>query len=157
MTGALLATLVLACTALVGCTVLVGCTATAGQPSAGAAFAGYKWTVASISHAGTTTPVAAKYGIYLQFTPDGRFGAHDAVNYHSGSYQVTQGGFTTSVLATTAIGYIGHDPVVLLSVPAISAFDDAARAMASVSGNTLTVTVGGYTLIAQRDGEAVNL
>jgi len=134
-------------------TVLMACTGPAGKP----AFAGYMWTVVSISHDGTTTPVSGKYSVYLQFTPDGHFGAHDAVNFHGGTYQATQGGFTTSTLYTTAIGYIGHDPVVPLSVSAMSAFDNGARATASVSGDTLTVTVGGYTLTTQRDGKQANL
>jgi hypothetical protein len=133
-------------------TAVVACSAPAGKP----AFAGYKWTVVSIGHDGKTTPIPGKFAVYLQFTTDGQFGAHDAVNYHSGSYQATQDGFTTSTLASTAIGYIGRDPVVLLSVPAISAFDGAARAVADVSGNTLTVTVGGYTLVARRDGKQAN-
>jgi heat shock protein HslJ len=112
----------------------------------------------SISHDGATTPVpaATKYAIYLQFTPDGHFGANDPVNYHSGSYQVTRGGFTTGSLMNTAMGYIGHDPVILLSMSAISAFDGAVHVKADVSGNTLTVTVGGYTLMAQRDGRQAN-
>jgi hypothetical protein len=139
-------------------TVLVACSTPAGGPPAGTGFAGYKWTIVSISHDGTITPVpaAAKYALYLQFTPDGHFGANDPVNYHSGSYQVTQGGFTTSSLMNTAMGYIGHDPVILLSRSAVSAFDDAANAKAGVSGNTLTVSVGGYTLTAQRDGRQAN-
>jgi hypothetical protein len=50
---------------------------------------------------------------------------------------------------------VGHDPVVLVSMSAMEAFGGA-HAQASVSGNTLTVTVGGYTLIAQRDGKQAN-
>jgi hypothetical protein len=136
--------------------VLVACSSPAHQPEAAAGFAGYKWAVVSISHDGKTTPVPAKYPVYLQFTPDGHFGANEPVNYHSGSYQLTQGGFTTSGMAQTLAGYAGHDPVILLSVSAISAFGNRTRALASVSGSTLTVTAGSYTLIAQRDGRQAN-
>ena len=135
---------------------LAGCgSAAAHAPSASqspAGFVGYKWAVVTIKHDGTATPVAAKYAVYLQFTPDGHFGANEPVNYHSGQYKLTPGGFTTSDVAQTLVGYVGRDPVVLLSVSAISAFDNQARALASVSGNTLTVTVGSYTVIARRDG-----
>ena len=102
--------------------VLAACSAPAGQPTTAARFVGYKWAVESISHDGKTTPVPGKYPVYLQFTPDGHFGANEPVNYHSGSYRVTPGGFTTSGLGQTLAGYAGHDPVVLLSVSAISAF-----------------------------------
>ena len=123
-----------------------------GWPAGTAAgFAGYKWAVESISHDGKTTPVPGN-SVYLQFTPDGHFGANEPVNYHSGSYRATQGGFTTSGLVQTGAGYSGHDAVVLLSVSAISAFSNQVRALANVSGSTLTVTVASYTLIAQQDG-----
>ena len=132
------------------------CSSPAGQPAAAAGFAGYKWAVVSISHDGKTTPVPGKYRVYLQFAPDGHFGANDTVNYHSGRYRVTQGGFTTSGLSQTLVGYAGRDPVVLLSVSAISAFGSHVRALAGVSGSTLTVTVGSYTLTAQQDGRQAN-
>lgn len=135
---------------------LAGCgSAAAHSPSAsppGSRFAGYKWAVVSISHDGTATPVAAKYAVYLQFTPDGHFGANEPVNYHSGRYKLTPGGFTTSDVAQTLVGYAGHDPVVLLAQSAISALGTGAPAQASVSGATLTVTVSGYTLTARRAG-----
>lgn len=136
--------------------VLVACSSPAGQPATTAGFAGYKWAVESIGHDGKTTPVPGKYSVYLQFTPDGHFGANEPVNYHSGSYRVTPGGFTTSGLGQTLAGYAGHDPVVLLSVSAISAFGNQVRALANVSGSTMTVTVGSYTLIAQQDGRQAN-
>jgi len=135
---------------------LAACSSAAGQPATEASFAGYKWAVASISHDGKTTPVPRKYPVYLQFTPDGHFGANEPVNYHSGNYRVTPGGFATSGLVQTAVGYSGHDPVVLLSVSAISAFGNQVRALASVSGSTMTVTVGSYTLIARQDGRQAN-
>jgi len=49
-------------------------------------------------------------------------------------------------------GYAGHDPVLLLAVSAISAFDNEAPVLCSVSGNALTVTAGSYTLVAEKDG-----
>jgi META domain len=136
--------------------VLMACSSPVDQPTTAAGFAGYKWAVESISHDGKTTPVPEKYSVYLQFTPDGHFGANEPVNYHSGRYRVTQGGFTTNGLAQTLAAYAGRDPVVLLSVSAMSAFNNQVHALANVSGSTLTVTVGSYKLTAQRDGGQAN-
>jgi len=135
---------------------LAACSAPAGQAATTAAFTGYKWAVVSISHDGKTTPVPGNYQVYLQFTPDGHFGANEPVNYHSGSYRVTPDGFTTSGLASTLAGYAGRDPVVLLSVSAISAFGDEVPAQTTVSGSALTVVVGGYTLQTRVDGRQSN-
>jgi hypothetical protein len=137
-------------------TVLVACSAPADQPATAAGFAGYKWAVVSISHDGKTTPVPGKYSVYLRFTPDGHFGANEPINHHGGSYRVTPGGFTTSGLHQTLAGYTGRDPVILLSASAIGAFNNEKEALANVSGNTLTVTVGSYTLVAQRAGRQAN-
>ena len=115
-------------------------------------FAGYKWRVLAIGHHGKTTPIPAKDRVYLQFGRDGRFGANEPVNFHSGTYTATPGGFATGELASTAVGWSGSDPVVKLSIDAISAFDNGARALTRIRGEILTVTVNGYTLITQRDG-----
>jgi hypothetical protein len=55
-------------------------------------------------------------------------------------------------MGSTMVGYLGHDPVVLLAIDAISAFGDAAHAKVRLTGDRLAVTVGGYTLICRRDG-----
>lgn len=133
-----------------------GTTADGTGPAATAGFAGYKWTVVTIGHDGKTTPVPARYPVYLQFTPDGHFGANDPVNFHSGRYTVSPGGFTTSELVSTLAGYAGSDPVVLLAEGAISAFDPGKRALTRIDGDTLSITINGYTLIAQRDGPQAN-
>jgi heat shock protein HslJ len=135
-----------------------GCATAASGPSpksasdAQAGFAGYKWLVVTIDHGGKATPVPTRYAVYLQFAPDGQFGAHEPVNYHGGTYHQTGDGFTTSGMVSTAVGYAGHDPVVLLSVGAISAFDNGVHAEVRLTGDRLAVTVGGYRLTCQRDG-----
>ena len=121
-------------------------------PAAQAGFAGYKWQVVTIDHGGKETPVPARYAVYLLFAPDGQFGAHEPVNYHGGIYHQTGDGFTTSGMVSTAVGYAGHDPVVLLSVGAISTFDNGVHAEVRPTGDRLAVTVGGYLLTCQRDG-----
>lgn len=131
-------------------------TGPASPPAARAGFAGYKWTVVTIGHDGKTTPIPASYRVYLQFTPNGQFGANEPVNFHSGRYEATPGGFTISELTSTAAGWSGSDPVVLLSINAISAFDGRTRALTRISGDTLTINVNGYTLTAQRDGTQAN-
>jgi META domain-containing protein len=150
------ATAALACLAAAGCGTVADGAPPNPAPGAQAAFTGWKWTVTAIDQAGRQTTVAERYGVGLQFAPDGEFGASDSVNYHSGTYHQADGGFTTSSLYTTAMGYIGKDPVVLLAVSAISAFDNGGRATAALNGDQLTVTIGGYTLIARRDGRQAN-
>jgi heat shock protein HslJ len=121
-----------------------------GQPG----IAGHKWRVTAIDHNGKETPVPAKYSVYLSFAPDGDFSANDSVNYHSGTYRLVDGGFTTNKLVTTAAGYAGKDPVVALAASAVSAFDPGVHATASVTGKRLKVTVDGYLLDCQPGEEA---
>jgi hypothetical protein len=133
--------------------------AAAPKPAATAAatFAGYKWSVVAIDHDGKHTLVPARYSVYLAFTPNGEFGANDPVNFHSGTYRPAEGGFTTSDVATTLVGYMGNDPVTLLAIGAIASFDQPAHAtVRSLTGNGLAVAVNGYTLICQRDGKQAN-
>jgi hypothetical protein len=134
-----------------------GCVAASGpsptlEPNARTGFAGYKWLVVTIDHGGKETPVPARYAVYLLFAPDGRFGADEPVNYHGGTYHQTSDRFTTGDMVSTAVGYAGHDPVVLLSVGAISTFDNGVYAEVRLTGDRLAVMVGGYLLTCQRDG-----
>ena len=57
--------------------------------------------------------------MYLQFAPNGQYGADDPVNYHFGTYRPTGDGFATSHVAITLSGYAGNDPVTLLAMAAI--------------------------------------
>ena len=129
---------------------------TGGGSSMLAGFAGYKWSVVAIAHDGKQTPIPAHYNVYLQFAPNGQYGANEPVNYHFGTYRHTGDGFATSLVAVSAVGYIGHDPVILLSVDAIHGLDDVADAAVMVTGNRLDVVAGGYTLTCQRVGEQGN-
>lgn len=140
-----------------------GCATTANgappkpvQPIAHSGFAGYKWSVVAIDRDGTQTSIPAHYSVYLQFTPNGQFGANEPINYHFGSYRLTANGFTTGEIAATAVGYGGKDPVIVLSQDAISAFNNGVHATATVTGDRLTVTVAGYTLTCQRAGAQAN-
>lgn len=135
----------------------VACGSSAGGSSMLAGFAGYKWSVVAIGHDGKETAIPAHYNVYLQFAPNGQYGANEPVNYHFGTYRPTGDGFTTSLVAVSAVGYAGNDPVILLSVDAIHSLDDVADASVEVTGDRLDVTAGGYTLTCQRVGEQGNL
>jgi len=139
---------------------LAACGSAAAPKSAAIAtarFAGYKWSVVAIDHHGKHTLVPARYPVYLTFTPNGEFGANDTVNFHSGTYRQTAGGFTTRDVATTLVGYTGADPVRLLAIDAIASFDQPAHAtVRSLTRDSFAVTVNGYTLICQRDGKQAN-
>jgi hypothetical protein len=115
-------------------------------------FAGYKWQVVAIRHAGQKTPIPARYNVYLVFAQDGEFGANDPLNYHGGTYSLSGDGFTTDSNYSSLVGYLGDDPVTLLAVNAISAFIRGVHATATVTGDRLTVSVGSYLLICQRNG-----
>jgi len=132
------------------------CGSTAGGSSMLAGFAGYKWSVVAIGHDGKQTSIPAHYNVYLQFAPNGQYGANDPVNSHFGTYRQTGDGFTTSLVAVSAVGYAGNDPVITLTMGAISRLDDVADASATVTGNRLDVVAGGYTLTCQRAGEQAN-
>lgn len=150
---ALIATAGLASLAIAGCGTTTAGTA-APATVAAEAFAGYKWQVVTITRDGKQTPIPARYDVYLSFTRSGQFGANEPINSHGGTYRATSDGFTTGSMTSTAAGYAGHDPVTLLAVGAISAFNPGVDAAATMSGNQLTVTVGGYQLGCQRDGAA---
>ena len=111
-----------------------------------------KWRVTAIDHGGKTTQVPARYNAYLTFTPNGKFGANDPVNFHSGIYRQVTDGFTISSIMSSAAGYAGNDPVVVLTINAMSAFRPGARAAATVTGNRLEATIGSYVLQCQREG-----
>jgi hypothetical protein len=132
------------------------CGGTAGGSSMLAGFAGYKWSVVAIGHDGKQTSIPARYDVYLRFAPNGQYGANDPVNYHFGAYRQTGDGFTTSLVAVSAVGYAGNDPVITLAIDAIGRLDDVADASATVTGNRLDVVAGGYTLTCQRAGEQAN-
>jgi hypothetical protein len=136
---------------------VLACGSTAAGGSSPARFAGYKWSVVAIRHDGKETPVPAHYNVYLQFAPNGQFGANDPVNYHFGTYRQTGNGFTTSLIAVTAVGYGGHDPVIVLAMSAIHSLDDVADASVRLAGDQLEVMAGGYTLTCQRAGAQGNL
>jgi heat shock protein HslJ len=126
------------------------------RPATPTGFAGYKWRVVTIEHDEKSTSIPVNKQVYLAFAPNGQFVANEPINTHSGTYKVTPGGFTTNELASTVVGWAGGDPVVQLSIDAISAFDNGPRALTRISGNTLTVTVSGYTLVTQREGAQAN-
>ena len=129
---------------------LAACGASARPASPG--FTGYDWQVSAIGHGGKVISIPARNRVALQFSPGGGFGANDSVNFHSGTYAATSDGFTTSALATTLVGYAGHNPAVLTAIDAIGSFDNGAHATAQLTGNRLVVRVGSYTLTCQRHG-----
>jgi len=142
--------------ALVGASTLLVSPALAGCGSATSAkqvspgFTGYVWRVVAISHDGKVTSIPARLQVTLRFSPGGQFAANDSINFHSGTYRTTGNGFTTSALSSTLVGYVGHDPAVLLAVGAIGSFDNGVYATATLTANRLVVGVGSYTLTCQR-------
>jgi hypothetical protein len=148
--GSRFLTLAGACLVLVMLPLAACSSASPAGPSPG--FAGYDWQVVIISHDGMARSVPPRLKVVLQFSPDGRFGANDGVNFHSGTYRRTGDGFTVSGMATTLIGYAGHDPAVLLAINAIGSFEDGVHATVNLTADRLVVGVGSYILTCQRHG-----
>jgi heat shock protein HslJ len=127
----------------------------AGPAHAG--FAGYRWQVTTIAHGGNPTSIPANDDVYLEFGPGGQFLANEPVNDHFGTYRQVGDGFTTGELGSTLAAYLGGDPVKVLAMSAMSAFDGGVHASTTVRGDRLTVSVDGYLLNCQRDGKPTNL
>jgi heat shock protein HslJ len=128
--------------------------ATSARPVPG--FTGYDWQVLAISHGGRVTSIPPRLPVALLFAPNGGFAANDGVNFHSGTYRTTGGGFTTSGMASTMAYYGGHDPAILLAEDAIWSFGNGAHATVKLAGDRLVVRVGPYTLTCQRRGPQAN-
>jgi hypothetical protein len=131
----------------------VGCSASATTQ---APFVGYKWQVTSIISHGQQTPLPRNErqvnDVYVLFTRNGQFGANDPVNFHSATYRLVGDGFTTGEVRTTLAAYGGDNQTILLAIDAISAFNAGVHAEATVTGNRLVISVGGFLLNCQRDG-----
>jgi hypothetical protein len=136
---------------------LAGCGSATSPRSVAPGFTGYVWRVVAISHDGEVTSIPAQLQVALRFSPGGQFGANDSVNFHSGTYRRTVDGFTTRSLSSTLVGYVGHDPAVLLAISAIGSFDNGVHATATVTAGRLVVRVGSYTLTCQRRSRQADL
>ncbi len=64
-----IAVAILVSLAAAGCASAASGRSPESAPTAEAGFAGYKWQVIAIDHAGQETPIPARYAVYLQFTP----------------------------------------------------------------------------------------
>jgi hypothetical protein len=142
----------LAFTALAACA--SGAPATSGAPAGSTSprYTGYNWQVVAVSHDGKVTPIPARYPVTMQFSPGGQFVASDGVHGYSGTYRAASDAFTTSVMARTANGYIGNDPILLLTIGAMDSFARPAAYSVGLTGDRLVVDVGSYTLTCHRAG-----
>ena len=131
---------------------IAACGSPTSARSVSPGFTGYEWQVVAISHGGKVTRIPARLQVALRFSPGGQFGASDSVNFHGGTYRTTGDGFTTSDIASTLVGYAGHDPAVLLAISAIGSFGNGVQATVKLTADRLVVGVGSYTLTCQRRG-----
>jgi heat shock protein HslJ len=145
-----------ACTLLLSLALAACGSATSAKPVS-PGFTGYVWKVVAISHDGKVTSIPARLQVALRFSPGGQFGASDSTNFHSGTYRTTGDGFTTSALSSTAVGYAGHDPAVLLAINAIGSFGSGLHATVQLTADRLVVSVGSYTLTCQRRGRQADV
>jgi len=100
------------------------------------------------------TRIPASSDVYLTFTLSGGYGASDSYFDSSGSYRESPAGFTTSGVGRIALGYIGHDPIIVLAGQALDSLN-AGPATTAVAGDSLEASVnrGVWVLTCQRDGQ----
>lgn len=117
------------------------------------------WSLVKVTHGGKVTTIPDRIGARLTFAPHGRIVAYDGVNTASASCAVrADGTLVFGPAATTAIGYVGHDPAVLTAVDSIGALlqGGGTGAVEREHGlDRLTVRTAGYTLVL--DATAVAL
>jgi heat shock protein HslJ len=83
---------------------------------------------------------------------DGTVQADDGINFMSGRYEMTAGGFVFRDVASTLSGYAGDDPDVLVTQAGMAAV--LTRPSADVDRQTLVLSARGYTLTFRAAGEA---
>ncbi len=135
--------------------VLVSCQSGTATTSAGRApFAGHRWRVVQIQHAGVAIAIPATMRTMITFA-DGELRADDGVNVHSGRYSLAATGYRTGDIAVTAAGYVGRDPVVLGSMNGITAITPYRGTVAArIDGGELILSAGDYTLRLRNAGSA---
>lgn len=139
--------------AIAGCSTATTVYAAPARTVPAPGFVGYHWQVVSIAHDGRQTSIPASDQVYVDFARGGQFGANEPINIHSSTYRSTADGFViVGPMIVSEVGYAGDNAVTLLAINAINAFLPGVRAHTTVSGERLTVTVGGYRLNCQRDG-----
>jgi len=113
---------------------------------------GYRWRITAVQHDVATVTIPAGRGGYVALTADGHFGGYDSINPYFGTFTPTGNGYRVTEMGYGAVGGAGHPG------PVTEALIDGVRAVtepgidvaASVSGDRLDLTAGGYHVAAIR-------
>jgi heat shock protein HslJ len=129
-----------------------GSPGTAATPMHLGGIVGYRWQITAVQHDTATVTIPAGRGGYLALTTDGHLGGYDGINPYFGTFTPTGHGYRVTEMAAGAVGGAGRPD------PATEALIDGVRALiepgtdiaASISGDRLNLTVGGYHVAAIR-------
>jgi hypothetical protein len=120
-----------------------------GERSSSGPLVGHVWTVISVGADARVPPSPADGGATIAFAPDGRLAINDGVNYLSGHYALTPGGFRVYDLTSTLAAYAGHDPAVIGTIDALRTLTSAT---VTVTGPAAAIVLGRYHLgLARRE------
>jgi hypothetical protein len=130
-------------------------TACGSSPEAGRGgtpgFVGYKWRITDIRHGAAHVIVPATLNGFVAFDRDDTLQADDGVNAYSGRYRLAGDGYLPLKVASTAVGYAGHDRVQTTLIAAVGALTTAnSNVSATTSGNRLELSTTGYTIVCSK-------
>lgn len=138
-----------------------------GGPAAGSLdnVIGYRWRVVHIVDSQGALSVPGSLHAEIGFTRDGHVSGDDTVNALSGNCEATADGYIVHHVTSSAVGYVGGDPVHDRAVAAVDAMFtdvseqgslDVVRVGVSVAGDTLILTRGEFTVTLQHAGTEAN-
>jgi hypothetical protein len=169
--GLVLGTASVAAAAIIGGTVVAaqnlsgqtarrGTTDAAGESMTGDPFDGTRWKLTAIEHDGQKTSVPPSWDATVEFS-GGRVSMYDTGNAVGGPYSRTPDGFTLFDQAITDKLVVSTDPVRTLVMQAMDAISfggssqaNAGVVEATVDGDSMVLTIQGFTLTFSRDGQA---
>jgi hypothetical protein len=113
---------------------------------------GYRWHITEVRHGTSSVTVPRGRVGYIAFSPNGVLNADDGVNHYFGHFTSTVSGYHPTDVATTLVGYGGHDPVTLALIEGAQALttQEADVIIESLTGDRLELSADGYHVAATR-------
>jgi hypothetical protein len=116
---------------------------------------GFRWGIVEVQHGGARVTVPRGRRGYFALTPGGGLVADDTVNNYAGRFTAAANGYQVTIMRVTAVGYGGHDPIVLALIEGTQALtDEGADLTARLTGTRLELSAGSYHITAARVGPA---
>jgi hypothetical protein len=114
---------------------------------------GFRWRITEVQHGAAKVTVPPGRGGYFALTQDGGLIADDTINNYAGRFTETANGYHVTIMQGTAVGYGGHDPVLLALIEGTQALtDEGADVTARQTSTRLELSTGTYHITATRVG-----